>query len=235
MKKNILVFYSSTNKMHKSQIYPCIKVESYIVHATLSSTFFKGKVSQDFLLPVVFMNQFPPAPDYPIRTVSNFFENSQVKVHHWCQRHRWQILPRVSLVFLTTVVNLPTVSTILVANLPLVSTKPLANMQKMGTISGFRPLKVNYIYVNSTSQRCPNKIIKNFLIVDFSICHQCQPHQWCTLSRKYLREFSKKIEMAVMVYSGGWGKLIHEKNKKLNISWHCPQSLLQTFTSESGT
>ena len=25
-----------------------------------------------------------------------------------------------------------------------------------------------------------------------------------------------------MVYSGDWGKLIHEKNKKSKISWHCP-------------
>jgi hypothetical protein len=69
----------------------------------------KGTVSRDFLLLVFFMNQFPPAPDYHIRTVSNFFENSrrysQVKVHqryqrhrrqicHRCQRHRWQNCPR---------------------------------------------------------------------------------------------------------------------------------------------
>jgi hypothetical protein len=25
-----------------------------------------------------------------------------------------------------------------------------------------------------------------------------------------------------MVYSGAWGKLIHEKNQKQKISWHCP-------------
>jgi hypothetical protein len=42
----------------------------------------------------------------------------------------------------------------------------------MGLISGCRYLKVNlkaktYIYVNSTIQRCPNKIIKIFLIEDF--------------------------------------------------------------------
>jgi hypothetical protein len=40
------------------------------------------------------MNQFPPSPDYPIRTVSNFFENSrrysQVKVHPGYQRHQRQ-------------------------------------------------------------------------------------------------------------------------------------------------
>ena len=43
---------------------------------------------------------FPPAPEYPIRTVSNFFENSQrysqVEVHHWYQRHRWQFATRIN-------------------------------------------------------------------------------------------------------------------------------------------
>ncbi len=44
--------------------------------------------------------------------------------------------------------------------------------QIMGTISGCRHLKVNlkakfYIYVNSTTQRCQNKIIKIFLLEGF--------------------------------------------------------------------
>jgi hypothetical protein len=44
--------------------------------------------------------------------------------------------------------------------------------QTKGLISGCRYLKVNlkakiYIYVNSTIQRCPNKILKIFLIEDF--------------------------------------------------------------------
>jgi hypothetical protein len=106
---------------------------------------------------------FPPTPEYPIRTVSNFLENlrrySQVKVHHRYQRHRWQILPLVSLVLL------PPVSTIPAAILPPVSTTCQQHRwQTMGTISGCRQLKVNlkakiYKYVNSTIQRCPNKII----------------------------------------------------------------------------
>jgi hypothetical protein len=33
---------------------------------------FKGTVSRDFLLLVLFMNQFPPAPEYSTKTVSNF-------------------------------------------------------------------------------------------------------------------------------------------------------------------
>jgi hypothetical protein len=43
---------------------------------------------------------------------------------------------------------------------------------------------------------------------------QSQRHRWCTLRYEYLREFSKKFETAHMVYSGAWGKLIHEKNQK---------------------
>ena len=75
---------------------------------------------------------YPPAPEYSIRTVSNFFKNlwrySQVKVHHRYQRHCWQIchrcqwhrrqnLPPVLLVLLIPVPNLPPVSTIPAANL----------------------------------------------------------------------------------------------------------------------
>jgi hypothetical protein len=55
----------------------------------------KGTVSRDFLLQVFFMNHLPHAPDNNIRIISNFFENSrrysQVKGHHRCQQHRWQI------------------------------------------------------------------------------------------------------------------------------------------------
>jgi hypothetical protein len=53
----------------------------------------KGQCHEIFYF-CFFRNQFPPAPEYPIRIVSNFFENSrrysQVKVHR-CQWHRWQI------------------------------------------------------------------------------------------------------------------------------------------------
>ncbi len=38
---------------------------------------------------------FPPAPEYSIWTVSNFFENSrrysQIKIDHRCHWHRWQM------------------------------------------------------------------------------------------------------------------------------------------------
>jgi hypothetical protein len=41
---------------------------------------------------------------------------------------------------------------------------------------------------------------------------------FATLSCEYLREFSKKFETGLLVYSGAWGKLIHEKNQKSKIS-----------------
>ncbi len=33
-----------------------------------------------------------------------------------------------------------------------------------------------------------------------------------------------------MVYSGAWRKLIHEKNQKQKISWHCPFNILQVLS-----
>ncbi len=52
--------------------------------------------------------------------------------------------------------------------------------------------------------------------------HRYQRHRWSTLICEYLREFSKKFETVQMGYSGAGGKLIHEKNLKQKISWHCP-------------
>ncbi len=65
----------------------------------------------------------------------------------------------------------------------------------IGTISYCLHLKVNskkkiYLCVNSTTQRCQNKIIKTIF---FPVCHWWQRHRWCTLSCEYFREFSTKI------------------------------------------
>ncbi len=113
------------------------------------------------------------------------------QICHRYQRHRWQIFPPFSLALLKPAANLPPVSTIPAANLPPVSTTPVANCHRyqrhrrqichrcrwhrwqiMATISGRRYHKVNlkakiYIYVNSTTQRCANKIIKIFLLEGF--------------------------------------------------------------------
>ncbi len=37
------------------------------------------------------------------------------------------------------------------------------------------------------------------------------------LTCEYLREVSKKFKMTLMLFSGAWGKVIHEKNLKQNI------------------
>ncbi len=104
----------------------------------------KGQCHEIFCFWFFYVSVFPQPQSIPLGPFRIFFENSrrysQVKVHHRCQRHRWQI---------------------------------------MRTISGCRDLKVNlkakiYIYVNSTTQRCPNKIIEIFLLEDFSICHRCR-------------------------------------------------------------
>jgi hypothetical protein len=54
------------------------------------------------------------------------------------------------------------------------------------------------------------------------ICRRCRWNRWCTLTCEYLREFPKKFEMTLTLFSGAWGKAIHEKNLKKKISWHCP-------------
>ncbi len=80
------------------------------------------------------------------------------------------------------------------------------------------------------SKGVPTKLFKFFWLKIFSICHRCQRHRWSTLSCEYLREFSKKFETALMVYSGAWGKLIHEKNQKSKISCTVPLIYLKENT-----
>ncbi len=137
-----------------------------------------------------------PAPEYPIRTILNFFENSrrysQVKVCHRykrqichrCQRHRRQVLRPVSLVLLIPVANLHPVSTILVA--------------------------ICHWY-----QRTGGK---------FAFLH-LPPVSTTTAANLELRispRIFEKIWNGLMVYSGAWGNLIHEKSQKSKILWHCP-------------
>ncbi len=176
-------------------------------------------MSRDFLLQVFSWMDFPQAPENNVRVISIFFENSQrysqVKVHRRCQRKRWQICHQCHRWQIAASINDTggKFATGINDTGGKFSHQFLLccwhRWQIMGTLSGCIHLKVNlkekiYIYVNSTNQKCPNKIIKIFLLEDFSICHRCLWHWWCTLSREYLREFSKKFEMAVMVDSDAW-------------------------------
>jgi len=139
-----------------SSVIPLMDLEYYL----------KGQCHEIFCFWFFSWISFPQAPEYTIRAVSNFFENlrrySQLKVDHRYQRHRrqncrryqrrrWQICHRYQR-----------------------HRRQICHRwQTMGLISGCRYLKVNlkakmYIFVNSTTQRCPNKIIKIFLVEDFS-------------------------------------------------------------------
>ncbi len=73
-----------------------------------------------------------------------------------------------------------------------------------------------YKYVNSTIQRCPNKIIKFFLIEDFFL-FATGVGPASTLSCEYLRVFSKKIR------NGPNGRETDSwKKQEQKISRHCP-------------
>jgi hypothetical protein len=50
--------------------------QPHVKLSLLRTIFFKGSLTRDFQLQVFFMNQFPPAPEYPNWTISNFFKNS---------------------------------------------------------------------------------------------------------------------------------------------------------------
>ncbi len=157
------------------------------VSPTFSYPLLKGLCHKIFCFWFFSWISFPQAPEYTIRAVSNFLENSrrysQLKVDHWYQRHRRQICHRCR----------------------------WHRWQTMGIISGCRYLKVNlkakmYICVTSTIQRCPNKIINIFLIEDFFICHRCRWHRWSTLICEYLREFFEKIRNGPNGILWGWGE-----------------------------
>jgi hypothetical protein len=87
--------------------------------------------------------------------------------------------------------NLPPVSLTPAANLPPVSMTPVANLPPVSTT-----------LVKLVAKFAPVSLI---------------PYRWSILSCECLREFSKKFETALLVYSGAWGKLIHEINQMQKI------------------
>jgi hypothetical protein len=93
----------------------------------------------------------------------------------------------------------------------------------MGLISGCRYLKVNLkakidIYVNSTIQSSPNKIIKIFLIEDFFHLPPVSTTPVAILELRISPRIFEKFETVLMGYSGAGGKQIHEKNQEQKIS-----------------
>ncbi len=218
--------------------------------ANLFGDTIKGTVSRDFLLLVFLWISFPPAPEYPIRTVSNFFENSRrylrVKVHHRCQRHRWQICHRCQWHRWQIAAGINDTGGKFATVINDTGGKfchkfPLCcwhrwqichryqqhRRQIMRTISGCRHLKVNlkakiYIYVKSTTQRCPNKIIKIFLLEDFFHLPPVSLTPVVHLEPRISPRIFEKIRNGHNGILRCLGETDSWKNQKSKISWHCP-------------
>ncbi len=101
----------------------------------------------------------------------------------------------------------------------------------MATISGCRHLKVNlkakiYIYVNSTTQRCPNKIIKIFLLEGFFHLPPVSLTPVANLGLRISLRVLEKIRNGPNGIIRGLGETDSRKKQKQKISWHCPFKLL---------
>jgi hypothetical protein len=137
----------------------------------------KGQCHEIFCFWFFSWISFPPAPEYSIKTVSNFFENSrrysQLKVCHRCQRHRWQ-------------------------------------MEKI-----FNPKNFNNFVWSPLGSR-GNMYINFCLQVRFQVsaAWYCS-HYLPPVSLTPVVHLTKKFEMILMLLSGAWGKVIHEKSKNL--------------------
>ncbi len=78
------------------------------------------------------------------------------------------------------------------------------------------------IYVNSTIQRCPNKIIKIFLIEDFFHLPPVSLTPVVNLEQRIYPRIFEKIRNGPNGILWGWGETDWWKNQKQKISWHCP-------------
>jgi hypothetical protein len=66
-----------------------------------------------------------------------------------------------------------------------------------------------------------SNFFKNFRR-NLQICHRCRWYNGAPWFANISANFSKNIEITLTLFSGAWGKMIHEKNLKQKISWHCP-------------
>ncbi len=67
----------------------------FLTNILFCKPYLKGQCHEIFRFWFFSSISFHPAPEYPIRTVSNFFENSRrysrLKVDHQCRWHQWQM------------------------------------------------------------------------------------------------------------------------------------------------
>ncbi len=211
---------------------------------------------RDFRLLFFFHESVSPKKplSIPIEPFRIFCENSrrysQLKVHHQCRWHRWQMEKifklknfiyfvwtllgsrfNIYVNFCLKVQFKMTAAWYCTHYLPPVSTTLAKLVEKFAT--GIVDTGGKFATgINNTSEiggkicRRPHWYRQQFCRRcrwhRWQICHRCRWYRWCTLTCDYLREFSKKFETVLMQYSGAGGKLIHQKNQKQKISWHCP-------------
>ncbi len=216
----------------------------------------KGQCHEIFCFWFFSWISFPPAPEYSIKTVSNFFENSrrysQLKV---CQKifnqknfnnFVWSPLGSRGNMYINFCLQvhfqvsaalycshyLPPVSMTPVANLSPVSLIPVAichrrRWHRRQICRRCLKLKMTskkniYLYANSTTQRCPKEIRKVFLIKDFFHLPPVSTTPVVHLELRISPRIFEKIRNGMIGITRTLGKLIHEKNQKQKISWHCP-------------
>ncbi len=126
-----------------------------------------------------------------------------------------QILPTVPLVLLTPVANLPAVSTTPVANCHRYQRH---RRQIIGAVSGCGHLEVNlkakiYIYVSSTTQRRPKKIIKIFLIEDFFHLPPVSLTPVANLDLRISQRIFEKIRNGLLEYPGAGGNWFMKRTR----------------------
>ncbi len=174
---------------------------------------------------------FPQAPEYTMRAVSNFFKNSlrysQLKAHQRCRWHQWQMEKIFNQKNFNYFVWTPFCRRVNIYIKFLFFTFTSRCLQPDMVPNHCHRRRWNQLGskfatgVNNTS-RTGGKICRQCHWNWWQICRQCHWHRWCTLTYAYLREFLKKFEMTLTLFSGAWGKRIHENFLMQKISWHCP-------------
>ncbi len=194
----------------------------------------KGQCHEIFCFRFFSWITFPQAPDNNIRINSNFFENSrrysQVKVHHRCQRHQWQICHRCQRYRrqicrqcqrrrwqIATGINDTG------GKLPPVSLTPMANngnniKTPESELEG-KNLYICFLYYPKVTNQNYEKF-SDWRFFPFTTgVFDTGGKPWAA---NISANFWKKFETVLLEYSGAWGKRIHEKNQKQKILWHCP-------------
>ncbi len=176
---------------------------------------FRGTVPRDFLLLVFFMNQFPKTPEY---NVSNFFKNSrrysQLKVHHRCCWHQWEMEKIFNQKNFNYFVWTPLGSRVnIYVNFCL---QVHLNLSAVWYWFHYLP-PVSCRRWQFTTAAGIIDTGGNFATSINNTSHQCHWYRWCTLTYEYLRDLLKIFETVLLGYSGVEGKLFMKKPEATNL------------------